>query len=141
MVNSLTPNLMVRDVDAIADWYCRHLGFQLISSVPHSARPDTLQWAMVQSGQALLMFQEAEVFAAEFPPFRGMQPGGALTLFCQVQGVEDLYRTLSGLCEILDPLKSAFYGMREFTFRDPEGYVVTLAEPEEAAAPENGTLA
>jgi uncharacterized glyoxalase superfamily protein PhnB len=26
------------------------------------------------------------------------------------------------------PLKTQFYGMREFAFQDPEGWLVTLAE-------------
>ena len=31
--------------------------------------------------------------------------------------------------KVVMPLKEQFYGMREFAFEDPEGWIVTIAEP------------
>jgi uncharacterized glyoxalase superfamily protein PhnB len=30
--------------------------------------------------------------------------------------------------KIVMPLKTQFYGMREFAFQDPEGWIITMAE-------------
>lgn len=46
-INSLTPNLMVRDVNATVDFY-KQLGFEIIQSVPDKG---VLDWAMVGPGR------------------------------------------------------------------------------------------
>jgi uncharacterized glyoxalase superfamily protein PhnB len=58
-----------------------------------------------------------------------MPIGGSLTLFLEVQGIEDILAAVkkSG-AKITMPLKEQFYGMREFAFQDPEGWIITIAE-------------
>ena len=55
--------------------------------------------------------------------------GGALTLFIEVEGIEQILAAVqkSG-AKITMPLKDQFYGMREFAFEDPEGWELTVAE-------------
>jgi len=47
----------------------------------------------------------------------------------EVEGIEEILKAVekSGV-KIVMPLKTQFYGMREFAFEDPEGWVVTIAE-------------
>jgi uncharacterized glyoxalase superfamily protein PhnB len=46
-----------------------------------------------------------------------------------VEGIEEVLAAVqkSG-ARITMPLKEQFYGMREFAFEDPEGWVITIAE-------------
>ena len=46
----------------------------------------------------------------------------------EVEGVDALHDRLKATTKILMPLATQFYGMREFAFEDPDGYVVTFAE-------------
>ena len=52
---SLSPNLMVNDVNQTLDFYVNTLGFKKVMTVPDSGN---LVWAMVQSGTVTFMFQE-----------------------------------------------------------------------------------
>jgi hypothetical protein len=47
----------------------------------------------------------------------------------EVEGIDEVLAAIqkSG-AKITMPLKQQFYGMREFAFQDPEGWVVTIAE-------------
>ena len=46
--------------------------------------------------------------------------------------VDDLKAVLANVerqkAEISMPVKDQFYGMREFAFKDPDGYTITVAE-------------
>jgi len=60
----------------------------------------------------------------------GTKPiGGSLTLFIEVEGIEEILNTVtkSG-AKITMPPKEQFYGMREFAFEDPDGWVITMAK-------------
>ena len=52
-----------------------------------------------------------------------------MTLFLECEGIEEVLRAVekSG-ARIVMPLKTQFYGMREFAFVDPQGWTVTMAE-------------
>jgi uncharacterized glyoxalase superfamily protein PhnB len=55
--------------------------------------------------------------------------GGTLTLFIEVEGIEEVMVPVQKAgAKITMPLKTQFYGMREFAFEDPEGWVITIAE-------------
>jgi len=55
--------------------------------------------------------------------------GSSLTLFIEVEGIEDLFTKVQqhGV-KVTMPMKDQFYGMREFVFEDPEGWVIALAQ-------------
>jgi len=55
--------------------------------------------------------------------------GGTLTLFLECEGIEKILAAVENSgAKIVMPLKTQFYGMREFGFQDPEGWIVTMAE-------------
>jgi uncharacterized glyoxalase superfamily protein PhnB len=67
--------------------------------------------------------------AEEYPALGARPIGGSLTLFIEVEGIEEVLAAVQkSVAKITMPLKQQFYGMREFAFEDPEGWVVTIAE-------------
>jgi uncharacterized glyoxalase superfamily protein PhnB len=46
----------------------------------------------------------------------------------QVNNIEDYYNVLSEKAEVVKGLYEAFYGMKEFYIKDPNGYMVGFAE-------------
>jgi len=122
----LTPNLVVRDVAASMEFYKAVLGFQPAITVPE--QPPYV-FGSVTSGSVEIFFNDHKAVAAEYPALGAKPIGGSLTLFVEVQGIEEVLAAVkkSG-AKITMPLKDQFYGMREFAFEDPEGWILTIAE-------------
>jgi uncharacterized glyoxalase superfamily protein PhnB len=122
----LTPNLVVRDVAAAMEFYRSVLGFQTAITVPE--QPPYV-FGSVTAGTVEIFFNDQKAVAADYPALGAKPIGGSLTLFLEVEGIEEVLAAVqkSG-ARITMPLKEQFYGMREFAFEDPEGWVVTIAE-------------
>jgi len=122
----LTPNLVVRDVASSMEFYRSVLGFEPAIKVPDEP---PYVFGSVTSGSVEIFFNDRKAVAEDYPPLGARPAGGALTLFMEVEGIEEIMAAVqkSG-AKIVMPLKQQFYGMREFAFEDPEGWIVTIAE-------------
>ena len=122
----LTPNLLVANVERSLAFYVDTLGFERGMTVP-DAPP--LVFASVTSGSVEVFFNDAATAVKELPIFTGKPIGATGTLFIEVDGVDALHDRLKPTVKIVMPIVTQFYGMREFAFEDPDGYVITFAEP------------
>ncbi len=124
--NKLTPNLVVRNVEASMNFYKSVLGFQSTITVPEQA---PYVFGAVTNGAVEIFFNDQKAVAEEYPALGAKPIGGSLTLFVEVEGIEEVLAAVkkSG-AKITMPLKDQFYGMREFAFEDPEGWEITIAE-------------
>jgi uncharacterized glyoxalase superfamily protein PhnB len=124
--NKLTPNLVVRNVEASMNFYKSVLGFQSTVTVPDQS---PYVFGAVTSGAVEIFFNDQKAVAEDYPALGAKPIGGSLTLFIEVEGIEEVLATVkkSG-AKITMPLKEQFYGMREFAFEDPEGWEITIAE-------------
>jgi uncharacterized glyoxalase superfamily protein PhnB len=130
-LNKLTPNLLVADVGRSIAFYRDVLGFTVAQTVPDA---EPYVFAIVQSGPVEIFLNAPEAAYAEYPAFRNRTLGGTLTLFIEVVGVRALHAALVGRVKIVMPLETKWYGVTEFGFEDPDGYVITYAEREGPAA-------
>src|SRR6266496_618779 len=119
----LTPNLVVRDVTASMEFYRSVLGFEPAIKVPDEP---PFVFGSVTSGGVEIFFNDRKAVAEDYPALGAKPIGGSLTLFIEVEDIEAVMAAVekSG-ARITMPLKEQFYGMREFAFEDPEGWVVT----------------
>ena len=124
-LKKLTPNLVVSNVDRSAAFYCDVLGFTRTTTVPD--QPPYV-FAIVQSGPVEIFLNAQEPAAAEYPAFKGRPIGGTLTLFVEVAGIHELHTALEPRVKIVMPLEKKWYGVTEFAFEDPDGYIITYAE-------------
>ena len=125
-VQKLTPNLVVRDVAASMEFYRSVLGFQPAIKVPDEA---PYVFGSVVNGSVEIFFNDQKAVAEDYPALGAKPIGGSLTLFIEVEGIEQMLSAVKASgAKITMPLKEQFYGMREFAFEDPEGWIVTLAE-------------
>ncbi len=123
-LNSLTPNLMVKDVNKTLDFYTNILGFELIQTVPEQGAFD---WAMVQSGGVSLMFQKENSIKAEYPNLDSYEKGGALTLYIKVESVKEMYESLKDKTNVIKPIHKTFYGADEFAIMDLNSFILTFS--------------
>jgi len=128
-LQKLTPNLIVADVVRSVAFYRDVLGFTLQATVPDAA---PYVFAIVQSGGVEIYLNAPEPAVAEYPAFKGRPLGGTLTLFIQIDDVRAAHEALKNRVPIVMPLETKWYGVTEFAFVDPDGYIITFAQPESA---------
>jgi uncharacterized glyoxalase superfamily protein PhnB len=85
-------------------------------------------FAIVQSGSVQIYLNASEPATAEYPALKGRPLGGTLTLFVEVAGVRKVHDALQHAVTIVMPLERKWYGVTEFAFEDPDGYLITFAE-------------
>jgi uncharacterized glyoxalase superfamily protein PhnB len=128
-LNSLTPNLMVNDVEETIEFYTDILGFTVLMTVPETGK---LDWAMVKRNDVVIMFQTKKSLSSELPRLAGEKPGGGLTFYIKVDKITELHEELyNNEVEIISDLESTFYNTIEFSVVDLNGYVLTFSEEEE----------
>jgi uncharacterized glyoxalase superfamily protein PhnB len=64
----------------------------------------------------------------DVPGVRGRPAGGTATMFFVIAGVDDFHAAVAPKTRVVMPLKTQFYGMREFAVEDPDGHLLTFAE-------------
>ena len=126
-VQKLTPNLIVADVQRSIDFYRDVLEFAVTQTVPEQG---PFVFAIVQRGGVEVFLNAPEPARAEYPALAGREIGGTLTLFMHVKGVRAAHEQLQNRVAVVMPLEKKWYGVTEFAFTDPDGYVITFAEVE-----------
>ena len=125
VLKKLTPNLVVSDVERSLAFYREVLGFTRTMTVPDES---PYVFAGVQSGSVEIFLNAPGPAIEEYPVFSGKQIGGTLTLFIEVSRIEEIYEELKTRVKVTMPLEKKWYGLTEFAFEDPDGYVITFAE-------------
>lgn len=122
---SVTPNLLVRDIDASAAFYRDVLGFQVKQTVPDAA-PFVFVW--LERDGIPVFLNDPKGAEKDVPGISARPAGGTATLFFVLTGVDDLHSQVAGKTRIVMSLRTQFYGMREFSVEDPDGHLLTFAE-------------
>jgi uncharacterized glyoxalase superfamily protein PhnB len=124
-LSKLTPNLIVANVEQSAEFYRDVLGFSVQMTVPEAP---PFAFAIVTTGSVEVFLNSQESATAEYPAFAGRPIGGTLTLFIEVVNIAEAYEALKGTVDVVMPFEKKWYGMTEFAFLDPDGYIITYAE-------------
>ncbi len=146
-ITSLTPNLMVEDVNRAVAFYREELGFEFVLGVPEGTRetvtawpaPGPLAFALVKSGNAGLMFQTRASLAGDQPCLANAKIGGSIVLSMECDDLDALYARLSESVPFLKAMHTTFYGTRECSIEDINGYVLTFATRADAPTPKSET--
>jgi uncharacterized glyoxalase superfamily protein PhnB len=126
-MDSLAPNLFVRDIRATIEFY-KSLGFNLVMSVPAEAKGN-LDWAMVSSGNVTFMFQTFQSLGDTLPMIN-RQDGGSLLFYIRIQKIRSFFDAIKDKVNVVHGLQKTFYGATEFSITDPNNYLLTFAEDE-----------
>ena len=130
-LQDVTPNLIVADIDRSTAFYRDVLGFSIVTTVPDAA-PFVFVWLQRDN---VHVFLNARAGAAEdLPDFAARPIGGTNSLYMLVEadsvddGIDALFREIEDRARVVMPLKTQFYGLREFGIEDPDGYLVLFAQ-------------
>jgi uncharacterized glyoxalase superfamily protein PhnB len=122
---SVTPNLLVQDLDRSTAFYRDVLGFTAKQTVPDAA-PFVFVW--LERDGVPVFLNDPKAVAKDFPDAPSRAPGGTATLFFVVTGVDALHADVADKAKVIMSLRTQFYGMREFAVEDPDGHILTFAE-------------
>lgn len=122
---SVTPNLLVRDIAASVAFYRDVLGFEIKQTVPE-AEPFVFVW--LERDGVPVFLNDPKAVAEDFHGAAELPPGGTVTMFFVITGVDAYHAMVAPKVNIVMPLKTQFYGMREFAIADPDSHIITFAE-------------
>ena len=75
-----------------------------------------------------VFLNDIKAAAHDYPEAANLPPGGTAALFFIVEGVDAYHAVVAPKANVVMPLKTQFYGMREFAITDPDGHIITFAE-------------
>lgn len=133
-MQNLIVNLAVRDIRESIAYYRDILGFTPIMAAPEdrSSFSPVLEegkrylFAMVQAGGVEIMLQEQNSLKEDVTDFFSSL-GASAIFYIRVDDVDRWYESVSQKAEIVRPIETTWYGMREFYIRDVNGYVLGFA--------------
>lgn len=126
-LKSLTPVLIVDEVEPCAAFWMDRLGFEKPSEVPGD--DGRLVFVILQKDGIEIMYQTRASVAADSPMQAGELTGHTTALFITVPSMADLdaiERAVKG-APMVKERHQTFYGSTEFYIREPGGNVVGFA--------------
>jgi uncharacterized glyoxalase superfamily protein PhnB len=135
-MKKLTPNLMVKDVKETVEFYKNILGFELVMAVPETQdgvlteipTDKKVVYALVKNNSVEIMFQTEKSLKDDVPAFANVHIGASISLYVEVENLEDFYSKAKDKVEIVKDLFTTWYGMKEFYIRDNNGYILCFAQ-------------
>ncbi|HTH24252.1 MAG TPA: glyoxalase superfamily protein [Vicinamibacterales bacterium] len=122
---SVTPNLLVRDVAKSLAFYRDILGFTIGETVPDK-EPFVFVW--MKHGDVSVFLNDINAAAHDYPAAASLPQGGTAALFFIITDVDGYHAKVAPKTKVIMPLKTQFYGLREFAVTDPDGHIITFAE-------------
>lgn len=138
-VNKLTPNFEVEDIRETVNFYQSILGFSLVMAVPETqdgieqslADNKEYVYALVSKDTVEMMFQRSDSFKSDVKMAKDIPFGASVSFYMEIDGLDSFYNEIKDkVSEITEP-KLAWYGMKEFYTKDPNGYILGFAEKSE----------
>ncbi|MEM0996120.1 MAG: VOC family protein [Bacteroidota bacterium] len=124
-ISTFVANLITDDMAATVAFYTEQLDFKLTMSVPEQA---PFNWVLLKHDTVELMFQTRGDFSDDLKINLEEATGGTLLFHAHVVNIAGWFERLQSTVKLAFPIRHTFYGMDEFGFYDPSGYLIVLAE-------------
>lgn len=122
---SVTPNLVVKDVARSTAFYRDVLGFTITMHVPDA---EPFVFVGLERDGVPVFLNDVTASLEDHPEMASTPFGGTATMFFVVTGVDEFHAEVAPRATVVMPLKTQFYGMREFAIVDPDGHILTFAQ-------------
>lgn len=120
MIQTMTTNLMVTDINESIAFYQEALEFKVMDIVENV-------FAILGDGTVTLMLEERKALIEEYPSLNTETIKPTITLFTKVDDIHAYHQRIAQKFSILKAMNETFYGTLEFAIADPDGYVITFA--------------
>lgn len=127
----LCPLMQVFDMPCSMQFYCELLGFEVVTRSPTYATSggvELFHWAWLRRGGAELMLNTAydEGERPAQPELMRVSAHGDTTLYFGCDDLNVAYEQLQAFGVECAPPHMTGHGMREISFKDPDGYGIVL---------------
>lgn len=125
-VKRITPVLLVKEIEPLIPFWVDRLGFSKTIEVPDGNK---LGFVIFEKGSVEVMYQTYASVEKDAPPAMSREARkGPTYLYMEVDDLDALVTAMKD-ARLVMPVRTAFYGMREFAVQDPGGHFITFAEP------------
>ena len=130
-MKAITLNLAVKDIKETIKYYQENFNFKVQMLVDESKTIFDTQikeelnyvWAMIQKDNISIMLQSVESLKEDVGVFFD-NIGASLTLYIDVENVDELYLKIKDKVTIYKEITTTWYGQREFYIKDINGYIL-----------------
>ncbi|MFW9780356.1 MAG: VOC family protein [Candidatus Heimdallarchaeota archaeon] len=118
----LEPMIYTTNMENSIVFYRDVLGFEIDEFYPDRQKPS---WVAIRIGNDRLGIGKtfADINHKLHP--RGVD-GSGVQFYIQVANVDQIYEKYRNKVEIIDDIETKPWGDREFTFKDPDGYLISF---------------
>jgi uncharacterized glyoxalase superfamily protein PhnB len=125
-VKRITPVLLVKEIEPVVPFWVERLGFTKTVEVPDGNK---IGFVAFQKGTTEVMYQTyASVEKDASPPMASEARKGPTYLYIEVNNFDAVLAAMKDV-KIVMPVRTAFYGMKEFGVQEPGGHFITFAQP------------
>lgn len=125
-VKRITPVLLVKQIEPLIPFWVDRLGFTKTIEVPDGNR---LAFVTFEKGPAEVMYQTYASVEKDAPKDVAASAGkGPTYLYMEVDDLDAVLAAMKDV-KLVMAVRTAFYGMREFSVQDPGGHFITFAQP------------
>ncbi len=129
-VKRITPVLLVKEIEPLIPFWVDRLGFAKTIEVPDGNK---LGFVTFQKGSVEVMYQTYASVEKDAPPAMAAEARkGPTYLYMEVDNLDAVLAAMKD-ARVVMPVRTAFYGMKEFAIQDPGGHFITFAQPVAAA--------
>ncbi|MGD9553643.1 MAG: VOC family protein [Arcobacteraceae bacterium] len=133
-MKSMIVNMGVKDIVSTVKYYQENFDFELQMLVDESKTNfDTVIkkelnyiWAMLRKDDVSIMLQSIDSLKEDIGVFFD-NVGASLTLYIEVENVDDLYLNIKDNVNMYKDITTTWYGQREFYIKDINGYILGFA--------------
>ena len=122
-VKKVTAILLADRIEPCISFWVHKLGFEKTMHVPEGEK---LAFAILVKDSIELMYQTYSSVEADEHGHKNFAKGPTF-LFVEVESLDETMRAVEGV-EIAMPVRTTFYGSREFGVKDPAGHFITFAQ-------------
>jgi len=124
-VKKITPVLLVKEIEPLIPFWVGKLGFAKTVQVPDGNK---LGFVIFQKGSAEVMYQTYTSVEKDAPKeVAGTAGKGPTYLYMEVDDLDTVLAAMKDV-KLVMPVRTAFYGMKEFSVQDPGGHFITFAQ-------------
>ncbi|HEV2195630.1 MAG TPA: VOC family protein [Candidatus Acidoferrum sp.] len=124
------PGPAGEEIEPLIPFWVDALGFTRAVEVPDGGK---IGFVIFQKGSVEVMYQTYASVEKDAPPSMGAEARkGPTYLYMEVDNLDAVLAAMKQ-ARLVMPVRTAFYGMKEFAVQDPGGHFVTFAQPVAAA--------
>ena len=129
-VKRITPVLLVKEIEPLIPFWVDRLGFTKAVEVPDDKK---IGFVIFQKGPVEVMYQTYGSVEKDAPPSMSAEARkGPTYLYMEVDNLDAVLTAMKDARMVM-PVRTAFYGMKEFAVQDPGGHFITFAQQAAAA--------